>query len=86
MELRPLAVVGVIILILIVAITVDSRRRTVDELTDVFEQQIGAQLLCVSACSSECFIGVLEDGVMDFKEKEDGCLMDCTERLCPTTE
>lgn len=86
MELRRLAVVGILLIILMVAITVDSRRRTVAELTNVFEHQIQIQSLCQSTCSNECLVGVIEDGVIDFMEEEEGCLMACTNRLCPTTE
>jgi len=86
MKFRPLAVVAVLLIILIVAVTIDSRRRTVDELTDVFLQQIQNHSLCQSACSNECIVGVMEDGVIDFMEKEDDCLMACSDRLCPTTE
>ena len=86
MDARPVAVVGVIVILVIVAIMVDSRRRNVAELTEIFEEQTRNQMLCVSVCSRECLVGVLEDGVIDFREKEDGCLEACIDGLCPTTE
>ncbi len=85
MSVRTVVVISSIVILVAVAIVV-ARIPNVAEMTENFRQQMRSDTICITVCSHECFIGIQEDGVTDFKEKEDGCLSDCTDRLCPASD